>query len=168
MTELRNYVNYRAANPFDLRQILALDYERVDGEERLPPKSEKWWADRLNDGEALHTVIHIAVHIDTKVVVGYIVTTWLTHNTIRIDRLRVGTNFRRIRIGTRLLLRILSDKPPAVTRLTYVVPEQDLNSQLFLRSVGFIANRKMKHGAFPSTETGIGIKFEWNETLDAI
>lgn len=163
MTELHNYVNYMVASPVELLAIVQLDQGHY-----LPAKSEKWWARRLEHGEELNTVIHIAMHIHTRRLIGYIATTWLTHNTIKIERLLVGEDFRRIHIGTRMLLRVLADKPPIVTRLVYTVPEADLDSQLFLKAVGFIAKMPLKYDAFPQTETGIGIKFEWNETRDAI
>ena len=67
-----------------------------------------------------------------------------------------------------MLLRVLADKPIEVSRLVYTVPEEDLESQLFLKSVGFIATMPLRRNAFPDTESGIGIKFEWNETADEV
>jgi ribosomal protein S18 acetylase RimI-like enzyme len=158
MTALVNYVNYRVAMPLDLKSI-----QNLDAINKQVRKSNKWWLARLEQQDEPHTVIHVAAHIHTRQIVGYVVTTWSAENTIRIDRLLVGDEFRRIRIGTRLLLRVLSDKPPSVTRMIYTVPEQDLDAQLFLKSVGFKAVLPLRENAFPHTETGIGIKFEWNE-----
>ena len=163
MTELINYVNYRVATPFDLQGLMQLD---IDNDQR--PKTPNWWMRRLDQGDEVNTIVHTAVHIHTRRLVGYIVTTWATATSIRVNRLLVGKEFRRIRIGTRMLLRVLSDKPIGVCTLTYTVPEQDLESQLFLKSVGFIAKMPLRVGAFPNTDSGLGIKFEWNETTDAV
>jgi len=158
MTALVNYVNYRVARPLDLRSIQALDATNKQFR-----KSNRWWQNRLDMDEESHTVVHVAAHIHTRQIVGYVVTTWSSENTIRIDRLLVGDEFRRIRIGTRLLLRVIADKPPTVDRMIYTVPEEDLDAQLFLKSVGFKAVLPLREAVFPHTETGIGIKFEWNE-----
>ena len=158
MTELVNYVNYRVATPFDLKAI-----QKLDATNKQFHKSNKWWQSRLDAGLEAHTVVHVACHIHTRQLVGYVVSTWSAENTLRIDRLLVGDEFRRIRVGTRLLLRVISDKPPTVERMIYTVPEQDLDTQLFLKSVGFKAVLPLREDVFPHTETGIGIKFDWNE-----
>jgi hypothetical protein len=145
-----------------------MNIQKLDAENDRLPKSDKWWFRRLEFGEETNTVVHVAVHAHTRSLVGYIVTTWATHNTIRIDRLLVGKDFRRIRVGSRMLLRVLSDKPREVSKLAYVVPEQDLETQLFLKSVGFNAKLPLRQNAFPDTESGVGIKFEWIETTDAV
>jgi len=116
----------------------------------------------------MNSVVHVADHKNLRGVLGYAVTTWLTENTIRIDRMMIDGKVRRIKLASRLLLRVLADKPFEVTRLVYTVPEQDITSQLFLKSVGFEAKLPLRQNAFKHTETGVGIKFEWNEVQDEV
>jgi len=80
----------------------------------------------------------------------------------------IDAKVRRIRIASRLLLRVLADKPFTVTKLVYTVPEQDIISQLFLKSVGFEAKLPLRQNASKTTETGVGIRFEWNEVQDEV
>jgi hypothetical protein len=82
---------------------------------------------------------------------------------VTIDRMLVIPEYRRIKVGTRLLLRCISDFPPGVTKLSYVVPEGDLDTQMFLKTAGFKARLPIKENYFPDYQTVNGIRFIWDE-----
>lgn len=105
---------------------------------------------------------HIAVHKKTSVL-GYVVSRYQGGSTIRIERLLVAPPVRRFKIASRLMVRLVSDKPDEVDRMIFNVPEGDLETQLFLRSVGFKATLPIREGAFPTYSNTNGIRFVWRD-----
>lgn len=147
---------YRIAGVSDLSAI-----QQCERAYHPNPKSTMWWHRRLvidDSSPNANSLVHIAEQFGN--VMGYIVTTWATEQAIRIDRMMIALPFRRSKVGTRLLIRAMVDSPPYVTKMICMVPEEQLDLQLFLRACGFTALVPLREHAFRHTESGIGIKFE--------
>lgn len=156
--DLSNYVLYGAATTQDLRPVVDFDamYHPF-------PKSTKWWANRIVGGSPEITVVHLAKYSRTQKILGYLVSQWKGGVDLHIHRLFVQEDYRRHKIGTRLVLDLLSEKPPLAVGMQYIVPEYDITTQKFLQTAGFRATLPMRHGYFIDMDRMDGIKFVWSE-----
>jgi hypothetical protein len=123
--------------------------------------SKRYWQGVILDDP--NYLVHYAMHVGSRMCLGYLVTKYTGRQSVTIERMLVSPEQRRIKIGTRLLLRCVSDKPPGAGKLVYVVPEGDLDTQLFLKSTGFRAKLPIKEGHFPGYANPNGIRFIWDE-----
>lgn len=150
---LGNYINIVVADYIHVRAIYNLDKDF-----HPYPMPKKWWAEKIGSDPGY--VVYAAVCGDTKITVGYVVTSYNDNpKVLRIERLLVAPNYRRYKVGTMLVLRVLADMPPVATNLVYLVPELDLPTHLFLRACGFRARLPIKANAFPMYENSNGIRF---------
>jgi ribosomal protein S18 acetylase RimI-like enzyme len=156
--DLSNYVLYGAATQQDLRPVIDFDAEY-----HPYPKSTKWWANRIVGGSPEVTVVHLAKYNRTQKILGYLVSQWKGGVSLYIHRLFVQPEYRRHKVGTRLVLDLMSEKPPLAVGLQYVVPEYDITTQKFLQTAGFRATIPMRHGYFADMNGMDGIKFVWSE-----
>lgn len=85
----------------------------------------------------------------------------MTSKAVQITRLLVAPDKRRAKIATRLMLSVKAAMPPMIDKLQFVVPELDLDTQLFLRRLEFKARLPLKANAFPGYENENGISFVW-------
>jgi hypothetical protein len=153
--DLDRYVSITVADPFYTKPLAA-----VDKTYHPHPMPRKWWSNRCAMDMEIDTVVHAAVDGQTKIVLGYIVSSWDGNSrAVTIERLLVSPQFRRSKVATQLLLRVKADMPPITDRLIYVVPELDLDTQLFLKETGFKARLPLKANAFPGYVNENGILF---------
>ena len=153
---LGSYINYYVAEENAISALYHLDKDF-----HLRPAGKRYWQDVVMNDPAY--LVHYAKHISTKVCVGYAVTKYTGKSSLVIERLLVMPEHRRIKIGTRLLLRCVADLPPGIHKMTYVVPEGDLDTQLFLKQTGFKARLPLKENHFPTYSSPNGIRFTWDE-----
>jgi hypothetical protein len=159
---LENYVNFIQAMPEHARQVA-----NFDAKQHKTPMMLKEWKSLLALEET-ERIVYLAVYGRKDKVCGYVITHATSESSVAIERLLVDPELRRIKIGTRLLLRCKGDLPSNYKRIHYVVPEVDLDTQLFLRAVGFKAQLPIKVGAFPGyTPSEDGIKFTYRIARDS-
>lgn len=153
--DLDRYVSITVADAFYAKPVVALDNMY-----HPHPMPRKWWSQRLALDLEIDTVVHTAVHGETKIVMGYIVSSWDGQSdSVSITRLLVAPSFRRTKIATMLVLRVQADMPPITNKPTFLVPELDLDTQLFLKDTGFRAKVPLKANAFPGYVNENGILF---------
>ncbi len=155
--DLDRYVSITVADAFYTKPITFMDNKY-----HPHPMPRKWWSRRLALDLEIDTVVHAAVHGESKLLMGYIISSWDGQSdTVTISRLLVAPEFRRTKIATMLLLRVKSDMPPICSKIAFVVPELDLDTQLFLKETGFRARVPLKANAFPGYVNENGISFVW-------
>jgi ribosomal protein S18 acetylase RimI-like enzyme len=73
--------------------------------------------------------------------VGYLVTRKVSRTKIAIDRIAVDVFYRRRNVGTELLCDLIQEAyvGEAVRKIQCIVPERNLEMQVFLRANGFLA-----------------------------
>jgi GNAT superfamily N-acetyltransferase len=150
------YISVSGAGEFHTRQIAAFDNRY-----HPHPMPRKWWSARLSELDP-DTLVHIAFCDHTRKIFGYAVSYWpITGKAVSITRLLVAPDKRRAKIATRLMLSVKAAMPPMIDKLQFVVPELDLDTQLFLRHLEFKARLPLKANAFPGYANENGISFVW-------
>lgn len=153
---LDSYVDFIMGMPEHARQVA-----NFDAKFHKYPDTLKAWKSIMSI-EEMDIIVYLAVHGKQNRICGYMVTSTGPSNSLLVHRMLVDPELRRLKIGTRLLLRFKGDIVSGVKRINYVVPEVDLDTQLFLRAVGFQAKLPLKADAFPGyAGSEAGIKFTY-------
>ncbi len=155
---LHEFVRYAQAFPAQAR-ILA----NFDKRHNPSPMSLREWKWTLAE-EQVDILCYVALHGKQNSVCGYLLVGPGSATSVSILNVFVEPELRKCGIGTRLLLTLLGDLTPDVARINFVVPEDDLDLQLFLRTVGFKARLPLKAEAFPGRTNETGIKFTYKIT----
>lgn len=155
-----NYISVACAGEFHTKQLAAFDNRH-----HPHPMPRKWWSAKLSIDLDPDTLVHIASCDNTKRILGYAISYWpMTSKAVHVTRLLVAPDKRRAKIATRLMLSVESAMPPGINKLQFVVPELDLDTQLFLRQAGFKARLPLKANAFPGYRNESGIMFVRKES----
>jgi GNAT superfamily N-acetyltransferase len=154
--DIKNWVNYYVADEHVARSLYSIDKAF-----HPHPAGKRYWQTVVASEET--KLVHFAMHIKTRLCLGYLVTQYTGKSAVNIERMLVIPEYRRIKVGTRLLLRCIADMPPGIHKLAYVVPEGDLDTQLFLKATGFKARLPIKENHFPDYQSVNGIRFTWDE-----
>lgn len=154
--DLKAFINYYIADEHVTRSLYSIDKAF-----HPHPAGKRYWQNAVTSEDT--KLVHFAMHIKTRLCVGYLVTEFTGKQFVSIERMMVIPEYRRIKVGTRLLLRCVADLPPGVSKLSYVVPEGDLDTQLFLKNTGFKARLPLKENHFPDYQNVNGIRFTWDE-----
>ena len=161
--DLNDYIRYELAQPFMAKTLTAFDKDF-----HPHPHDRKFWTAVCSPELELSFVVHVAVAGRMRELVGYLITEYTGKSFIEIHRLLVAPHRRRIKVATRLLLTAIAEKPYSANKLIYTVPENDLDTQVFLRASGFKAKAPLVKDAFPGYNHPDGIKFIWREHIDGM
>jgi len=151
------YVSIACAGEFHTKQLAAFDNRH-----HPHPMPRKWWSAKLSLDLDPDSLVHIASCDHTKRIYGYAISYWpMTSKAVQVTRLLVAPDKRRAKIATRLMLSVKAAMPPMIDKLQFIVPELDLDTQLFLRHLEFKARLPLKANAFPGYVNENGISFVW-------